>query len=611
MRLKDAIASLQLGRKKQTVIKELTTIWTEQADDGPQAVPLPEYPRPQLRRADWTCLNGWWDYGICPSGEAGKASKGPADGRILVPFSPETRRSGVGRTLQPGETLWYRRTIDDLQLPEDSRLILNFGAVDERCAVYWNGQKVGAHRNGYLAFSLDVTKFVKPGANELKIYVRDDTDEGNECRGKQTLEPGGMYYHAQSGIWQTVWLETVPENYLKDLRITPKIEEEAVDLELRFAGEFGQTGEEREVRISVGAYEGETEDTFTFPMEPRMKVRIPVPEPRLWSPEHPEMYSLRIEAGEDKADSYFAMRSFGTGEDEEGRMRLLLNGKPYFFNGILDQGYWPESLMTPPSDEALSYDIKQMKDLGFNVLRKHVKIEPARWYYHCDRIGMVVWQDMVNGGGPVPKLLETYLPTVFPTIGTHLRDSHYKLLEREDKGARKRFERDLVRMIRQLGSCPCIGMWVPFNEGWGQFDALRITDIIRKEDSTRQVDHASGWFDQGGGDVRSVHNYFRPLAVEEDRRSGRPAGEGCRSRAFVISEYGGTNCQIAEHSMSEEMYGYHNVTREEFPKAFAETMEKIKSLYKEGLCGAVYTQVSDIEEETNGLLTYDRKVRKL
>ena len=255
MRLKDAIASLQLGRKKQTVIKELTTIWTEQADDGPQAVPLPEYPRPQLRRADWTCLNGWWDYGICSSGEAGKASKGPADGRILVPFSPETRRSGVGRTLQPGETLWYRRTIDDLQLPEDSRLILNFGAVDERCAVYWNGQKVGAHRNGYLAFSLDVTKFVKPGANELKIYVRDDTDEGNECRGKQTLEPGGMYYHAQSGIWQTVWLETVPENYLKDLRITPKIEEEAVDLELRFAGEFGQTGEEREVRISVVAYE--------------------------------------------------------------------------------------------------------------------------------------------------------------------------------------------------------------------------------------------------------------------------------------------------------------------------------------------------------------------
>ena len=598
MRLKDAIASLQLGRKKETLIKELTTIWTEQADDGPQAVPLPEYPRPQLRRPDWTCLNGWWDYGICPSGEAGKASKGPADGQILVPFSPETRRSGVGRTLQPGETLWYRRTINDLQLPEGSRLLLNFGAVDERCAVYWNGQKVGAHRNGYLSFRFDVTQFVKPGANKLKVYVRDDTDEGNECRGKQTLEPGGMYYHAQSGIWQTVWLETVPECYLKDLKITPKVEEEAVDLELSFAGECGQTDNVRQVRISVGGFEGETEDTLTFPLEHHMKVRIPVREPRLWSPEHPELYQLRIEAGEDLVDSYFAMRSFGTGEDEEGRMRLLLNGRPYFFNGILDQGYWPESLMTPPSDEALIYDIEQMKALGFNMLRKHVKIEPARWYYHCDRLGMVVWQDMVNGGGPVPKLLETYLPTVIPAAGKILRDDHYKLLKREDEAARKRFEKDLVRMVRQLYNCPCIGLWVPFNEGWGQFDALRLTDLIWKEDPARPVDHASGWFDQGGGDIRSVHNYFRPLAVERD------------SRAFVISEYGGTNCQIAEHSMSEEVYGYHNVTAEEFPQAFADTMNKIRSLEADGLCGAVYTQVSDIEEETNGLLTYDRKVRK-
>ena len=598
MRLKDAIASLQLGRKKENLIKELTTIWTEQADDGPQAVPLPEYPRPQLRRPDWTCLNGWWDYGICPSGEAGKASKGPADGQILVPFSPETRRSGVGRTLQPGETLWYRRTINDLQLPEGSRLLLNFGAVDERCAVYWNGQKVGAHRNGYLSFRFDVTQFVKPGANKLKVYVRDDTDEGNECRGKQTLEPGGMYYHAQSGIWQTVWLETVPECYLKDLKITPKVEEEAVDLELSFAGECGQTDNVRQVRISVGGFEGETEDTLTFPLEHHMKVRIPVREPRLWSPEHPELYQLRIEAGEDLVDSYFAMRSFGTGEDEEGRMRLLLNGRPYFFNGILDQGYWPESLMTPPSDEALIYDIEQMKALGFNMLRKHVKIEPARWYYHCDRLGMVVWQDMVNGGGPVPKLLETYLPTVIPAAGKILRDDHYKLLKREDEAARKRFEKDLVRMVRQLYNCPCIGLWVPFNEGWGQFDALRLTDLIWKEDPARPVDHASGWFDQGGGDIRSVHNYFRPLAVERD------------SRAFVISEYGGTNCQIAEHSMSEEVYGYHNVTAEEFPQAFADTMNKIRSLEADGLCGAVYTQVSDIEEETNGLLTYDRKVRK-
>lgn len=539
MRIKDAIESLQLGRKKNAVIHELCTAWSEQAQDGPEAVPLPEYPRPQLRREDWTCLNGWWDYGICPAGEAGKASRGDADGKILVPFSPETRRSGVGRVLQPGETLWYRRTVENLQKPDGRRLILHFGAVDERCSVYWNGKKIGSHRNGYLAFQFDVTAFVQPGDNELKVFVRDDTDQGNECRGKQTLSPEGMYYHAQSGIWQTVWMETVPENYLKNLKITPVPEEEAVDLVLTFSEE---PEDGKEVQITVV----ENGETFAFPFSKEIKARIAVPSPRLWSPEHPELYNLRIEAGEEAVESYFGMRSFGVGEDENGKARLLLNGEPYFFNGILDQGYWPESLMTPPSDEALAYDIEQMKALGFTMLRKHVKIESARWYYHCDRIGMVVWQDMVNGGGPVQKLLETYLPTVIPAIGKVISDDHYKLFAREDEKARKRFERDLLRMVRQLYSCPCIGLWVPFNEGWGQFDALRLTAKIKKEDPTRPVDHASGWFDQGGGDVRSVHNYFRPLKVEKD------------SRAFVISEYGGINCQIAGHSMSEEVYGYQN-----------------------------------------------------
>ena len=591
MRIKDAISAMQLGKKKQVTVRELSTIWSEQADDGLHAVPLPEYPRPQLKREDWTCLNGWWEYGICRSADAGKASRGEADGTILVPFSPETKRSGVGRTLLPGETLWYRKKFEDLHLPEGRRLLLHFGAVDERCAVYWNGHKVGSHRNGYLSFSFDVTQFVQPGANELKVFVRDDTDEGKECRGKQTLEPGGMFYHAQSGIWQTVWLETVPEIYLGELKITPYPEEKAVELKMAFCGE-PQDG--AQVRICVD----ESEEGVAFPLRNEVTARIPVPQPRLWSPEDPQLYSLRIEAGEDRVESYFAMRSFGVGKDAEGTTRLLLNGEPYFFNGVLDQGYWPESLMTPPADEALVYDIEQMKALGFNMLRKHVKIECARWYYHCDRIGMVVWQDMINGGGPVQTLLETYLPTIFPAIGNHLRDDHYGLLAREDEKARKRFERDLLRMIRQLGNHPCIGQWVPFNEGWGQFDALRITDRIKKEDPTRPVDHASGWFDQGGGDVRSVHNYFRPLTVQKE------------SRAFVISEYGGINCQIPDHSMSSEVYGYHQTSVEEFPGAFSETMEKVHALVEKGLCAAVYTQVSDIEEETNGLLTYDRKVKK-
>ena len=610
MRIKDAISSLQPGRKKQPVVHQLCTVWTEQAQDGPDAVPLPEYPRPQLRRAGWQCLNGWWEYAFRPAG----TPMGEADGRILVPFSPETARSGVGRTLQPGECLWYRRQTGEIHLPQGKRLLVHFGAVDERCAVWWNGHRVGSHRNGYLPFSFDVTDYVREEENELLVCVRDDTDRGTACRGKQTLEPGGMYYHAQSGIWQTVWLETVPDPYLADLGIRPLPEEEALELELYFSGgerdrqetgrgPEGPSGSAGRIRITVG------ENSHSFSMDPadwQMQVRIPVPGPRLWTPEDPVLYSLRIEAGEDTVESYFAMRSFGTGQDAEGRPCLTLNGKPCFFHGVLDQGYWPESLMTAPSDEALVFDIEEMKRLGFNMLRKHAKIEADRWYYHCDRLGMVVWQDMVNGGGHVNKMLETYLPTVFPVLGNHFRDDrpvNYRLLSRTDQKARKRFEKDLVRMIRHLGSHPCIGLWIPFNEGWGQFDALRIAQLVRETDPSRPVDHASGWFDQGGGDVHSVHNYFRKLTVEKDLH--RPP------RAFVLSEYGGGNYSVPGHAMSEEVYGYRSLDEETFPAYFDSLMQEIRTLSQQGMAGAVYTQVSDIEEEANGLVTYDRKVKKV
>lgn len=633
MRMRDAFASLQLGKKKKTGICQLQTVWSRIAQDGPDAVPLAEYPRPQLKRADWRCLNGWWEYAFRLPGEP----MGVADGKILVPFSPETMRSGVGRTLQPGELLWYRTKIEDLCPPKGKRVIVHFGAVDERCSVWWNGTKIGTHRNGYLSFSFDVTEYICQGINTLEVCVRDDTDQGTACRGKQTLKPGGMYYHAQSGIWQTVWLEMVPEHYLKDLKITPLVEEEAVELKLSFEGvpetvsvderSGKRSGERSGGRITIfppsrldlkteekerdgkkadlartgqAASENTAGRVFEFSLKKRVKLRIPVSRPQVWSPENPVLYTFQIEAGEDLAESYFAMRSFGVGKDRAGRNCLLLNGSPYFLHGVLDQGYWPESLMTPPADDAMIFDISRMKELGFNMLRKHVKIEPARWYWHCDRIGMVVWQDMVNGGGPVNRLLETYLPTIFPRLGKHLPDNLcYAVLSRQDAGARKRFEADLRRMIRQLYNCPCIGMWVPFNEGWGQFDSLRITDDIKKEDPSRPVDHASGWFDQGGGDVRSVHNYFRPLTVEADRR------------AFVISEYGGANCNIAGHSMTEEVYGYQTVSEEEFPEKFRSLMDQIHALEKDGLAGAVYTQVSDIEEETNGLLTYDRDVSKV
>ena len=412
MRLSDALKSLQIGKEKDGEKRSLCTVWSENVTDGPDAVPLPEYPRPQLVRKDWICLNGWWDYAIRPSGEAFHEP----DGKILVPFSPETARSGVQRTLLPGETLWYRRSLPDLRLKKGERLFLHFGAVDERCAVYWNGQCVGRHRNGYLPFSFEVTKYVREDRNELTVCVRDDTDSGTACRGKQTLHPGGMYYHAQSGIWQTVWLEPVPETWLDELRITPLPEKRCVRMEMKWNGFSGteDTGLQEEgagtVQITL---EGKT---FAFPAVRHMDVCLPIEDLRLWSPENPVLYPFHIRTEEDNIDSYFAMRSFGTGKDEAGRPCLTLNGEPYFFHGVLDQGYWPESLMTPPAEEAMIFDITEMKRLSFNTIRKHVKIEPARWYYHCDRLGMVVWQDMVNGGGPVNKLLQTWIPTPLPDV---------------------------------------------------------------------------------------------------------------------------------------------------------------------------------------------------
>ena len=333
------------------------------------------------------------------------------------------------------------------------------------------------------------------------------------------------------------------------------------------------------------------------------QVQIALPEVCPWSPEEPFLYRLVITAGEDCVESYFAMRKFSLGKDEYGHTRLLLNNEPYFFHGVLDQGYWPESLYTPPSDEAMVFDIKNMKELGFNTMRKHIKIEPMRWYYHCDRLGMIVWQDMINGGGKPDLKRLCYLPTAVPAVTQRIRDNDYRFFGRTDQRERRRWEEECMEMVRQLYNCPCIAMWVPFNEGWGQFDALRITERIRSIDTTRLIDHASGWFDQGGGDIRSVHNYFRPLRVTKDR---------AEERAFVISEYGGLTCPVKGHTCAKEVYGYRAYeTPAAFTKAFKEQQKKLRALERQGLCGAVYTQVSDVEEEINGLYTYDRKICKI
>ncbi|MBO6163653.1 MAG: glycoside hydrolase family 2 [Lachnospiraceae bacterium] len=649
MRIKDALSAITREKIRQP-LAPLSTVWSEQADDAHQ-IPLAEYPRPQFVRENWQCLNGWWDYAIR---KAGSSWNGP-DGKILVPFSPETARSGVRRILQPGETLWYRRKITVSEIPENKRLRLHFGAVDERCVVWWNKKRLGSHRGGYLPFQFDVTDCLRTGENEIMVYVRDDTDAGSSCRGKQKLKPGGMFYTPQSGIWQTVWLEWIPENAVEEITLEPHLEQGEVKIRLRTGmpvdgtitvgapdmfsekafpwenaeekkiclhkTEEGRSGfrKMRESRFvlqkAVATYHIRKED---FGAGGRVTCHIPLAVPRAWSPETPYLYPIQICLGEDEVFSYFAMRSFSTGADEKGNPCLMLNGEPYFHHGVLDQGYWPETLMTPPADEAMIFDIRTVKVLGFNMIRKHAKVEPLRWYCHCDRLGMLVWQDMPNGGGPINALWCTYAPTALPflgrirrdtpgiagavpLLGEPLRERKYRALARDDAEERTRFEKQLHAMIDTLRNAPCVAMWVPFNEGWGQFDAARIAERVKHQDPARTVDHASGWFDQGAGEVRSVHNYFRTLKVEPDQK-GRPC---------VLSEYGGLTSRIPGHTAAGDSYGYRDVAPEDLPGEFDALMREIRSLKKEGLAAAVYTQVSDIEEEINGLLTYDRKVRKV
>lgn len=591
MRIFDAFSAMKGNQKEEKIPScSLSTVWSEQA--GENDVPS-EYPRPQFRRRQWICLNGWWNYAFT------KEKKPPSkmDGKILVPFSPECSRSGVNRRLEPDEYLWYLRAVQFPCIPEGKRLLLHFGAVDQRCVVWWNGKMVGSHRNGYLPFSFDVTDYVRKGKNTLLLRVQDDTDTGCHCYGKQRLSPKGMFYTAQSGIWQTVWLEWVPENHIEHLKITPLYDESAVRLEITLT-----QPESMDIQIDLG------EDSCChhirrrdFPPESnRIVWELPVPDFIPWTPENPHLYTFRIRTGSDLVESYFAMRCFSVGTDHLKRPRLLLNHEPYFFNGVLDQGYWPESLYTAPSDEAMIFDIQKMKELGFNTIRKHVKIEPLRWYYHCDRLGMVVWQDMINGGSRPFMPLVCYLPNLLPALTVMIRDSHYPLFSRSSKKGRRQWEQDCLEMVEQLYNCPCIGLWVPFNEGWGQFDSLRITEKIHRADPTRLVDHASGWFDQGGGDIKSVHNYFRPLRVHRDKRP------------YVLSEYGGYSCPVSGHTYSTQSYGYGTCkTTEEFSKSYHTLQKTIQKLEQKGLSGAIYTQLSDVETEVNGLLTYDRKITKL
>lgn len=537
-------------------------------------LPFPEYPRPQLRRAAWQNLNGPWQYALCQEQPAAW------EGDILVPYCIESRASGVAKSTG-GLPLWYRRAFQVQDRREGWRVLLHFGAVDQECAVWVNGREAGRHAGGYLPFAFEITALLQDGDNELLVRTADLTENGIYPRGKQVSAPKGIWYTPVSGIWQTVWLEQVPQTYLRGLKLTPDLTGIAVEAD--FDGE-----------VQAEIYDG-TEPVAQAQFSGNAVISIP--DPKLWTPETPHLYRLALHCGEDAVESYFGLRTFAVQEDEAGVPRFFLNGKPYFQRGLLDQGYWPDGLYTAPSDEALCGDVEKAKALGFNLLRKHIKTEPARWYYHCDRLGMLVWQDMPSGG----SCTETLRHLVLPNLGIQLPDRRQ---DPQDAPRRAEFARELDELVAALYNVVSLCTWVPFNEGWGQFDSAKATARLWELDPTRPVDSASGWHDQGAGDYKSVHRYI--LKLQAPRKTG--------GRAFALTEYGGYSQVVPGHVWSEEKsFGYRMFPdREALTAAYRKLHEEqVLPLLAKGLCVLIYTQLTDVEGEVNGLFTYDRAVCKL
>ena len=564
-------------------IKNLSTPWTEAVKA--EKVPHLHYPRPQMKRAKWICLNGMWSYAICDGDQTPKKW----DGTIRVPFSPEAMLSGVEREVKPGQTLWYERSFRIGKIPAGWKMLLHFGAVDQTCTVWLNGKELGSHAGGYHPFTFDVTEQLTEDANRLRLKVTDLTDQGPENFGKQRIKRGGIWYTGQSGIWQTVWMECVPAVSVESLKITPKFDDAKVEIEVKLSG--GDAPASVQVLEGKNAVaQGETENGC---------VVLDLPDFHPWTCEDPFLYKIKIDVGEDHVESYFGMRSFGIVRGAHGKKVLTLNGKPVFQHGLLDQGYWSDGLYTPPSDEAMVHEIKRLKQMGFNMLRKHIKIEPLRWYYHCDRLGMLVWQDFVNGGGSFNAITSALLPM----MGMQMKDSNYKSFGRADEAGRQAWQRDADRTMDLLYNCVGLCCWVPFNEGWGQFDAAQAAGNIRAKDPTRYVDHASGWHDQGAGDFQSSHIYFRPFKPKKD----------VHDRVMVLSEFGGYSLAVDGHMASEKLFGYKKFENKiELQKAIFDLYYRdVMCNIREGLAAAVYTQVSDVEDEINGIFTYDRAKEKL
>jgi hypothetical protein len=556
----------------------LMTRWAKEV--SPDKV-HPEYPRPQMVRKEWTNLNGLWDYAVRPKDE-GRPEKW--DGKILVPFCVESALSGVMKPVSPKEKLWYRRSFERPKMDKDGRLLLHVGAVDWEATVLVNGKEVGSHRGGYTPFSLDITDALKAeGEQEIVVSVWDPTNSNWQPRGKQILKPEGIWYTAVTGIWQTVWLEPVPKAHIRSLKISTDFDNRLLKVSAECAG----TGPNHRVRVqyyeekeSLGGglvAEGKPGETITVRYREHTKE---------WTPENPILNNFRVELFETKFDteevtSYFAHRKIEVRKDDQGHNRLFLNNKPVFQYGPLDQGWWPDGLYTAPTDAALAYDVEITKKLGMNMCRKHVKVEPARWYYHCDRLGLLVWQDMPSG--------DRYIGGNDPDIN-------------RSPESEANFRREWKEIIDLVHNNPSVIAYVPFNEGWGQFKTNEILEWTKKLDPTRLVDGPSGWTDRGGGDMHDMHNYPGPGMFPTSER-----------RASVLGEFGGLGLPMEGHLWwNKRNWGYRTYkTQAELQSNYETLMHRLRPLVGRGLAAAVYTQTTDVEGEVNGLMTYDREVIKL
>ena len=570
------LAATAVGQDWKPANGPLMTRWAE--DVNPMNAHR-EYPRPQLVRKDWLNLNGLWNVEVKPRTSGAPESYTE---QILVPFPIESALSGLLKRVTEKDRIWYHRLFDLPPSWQGRRVLLNFGAVDFEAIVFVNGRKIGEHRGGYTGFSFDITDALnKKAPNELVVAVWDPTDAGTQPRGKQIRNPHGIWYTPSSGIWQTVWLEPVSAAHISSLTIVPNVDEKTVSIKATTTPTLGRHSLEITVRNQQGTVVAEGS------VAPGGTIQIPIKEPRLWSPESPYLYDLTVKLNlgsktVDRVESYFGMRKISLGKDTNGFTRLMLNNQPYFQLGPLDQGFWPDGLYTAPTDEALRYDIEITRKLGFNMARKHVKIEPPRWYYWADKLGLIVWQDMPSG--------DKYIGSEAPDI------------TRSPESAAQ-FEQELTGMIDTLRNHPSIVMWVPYNEGWGQWDTARITELVKKLDPTRLVNNASGWTDRKVGDVNDIHRYPGPAAPDPEP-----------NRAAVLGEFGGLGYPIAGHTwQSEKNWGYRNYTNvESLEFAYATVLSKVFPLiHSHGLSAAVYTQTTDVEVEVNGLLTYDRALVKM